>query len=67
MNIWLSLDVVENKNVDDLKSLISGVSAVNGKDYEVYFKVYPTSIGTKVVFVCDELHIEQDVTNYNNW
>ena len=67
MNIWLSLDVVENKNVDDLKSLISGDRAVNGKDYEVYFKVYPTSIGTKVVFVCDELNIEQDVTNYNNW
>jgi hypothetical protein len=67
MNIWLSLDKFENQNVDSLRSKIKALENLNEKEYSYYFKVFPTSIGTKVIFVCEELSIEKDITNYNNW
>ena len=67
MNIWLSLDDVENKNVDALKEVLSKLTELSGIEYSYYFKVIPTSIGTVVKFCCDELNIEKDVTNYNNF
>ena len=67
MNIWLSLDKVENKNVDKLKDLLKSLTDLSGIDYPIYFKVIPTSTGTVVKFCCDELNIEKDVTNYSNW
>lgn len=67
MNIWLSLDKVENKNVDKLKDLLKSLTDLSGIDYPIYFKVIPTSTGTVVKFCCDDLNIEKDVTNYSNW
>ena len=67
MNIWLSLDDVENKNVDALKKALDKLTNLNGIEYSYYFKVIPTSIGTVVKFCCDELNIEKDVTNYTNF
>lgn len=67
MNIWLSLDQTENATVDKILYKIKAIQDLNEKEYELYFKVIPTSIGTKVVFVCEELQIEKDITNYNNW
>lgn len=67
MNIWLSLDQVENANVDELRETINRVQKLSGKEYNFYSKVYPTHIGTKVMFVCEELDIDVDITNYNNW
>lgn len=67
MNIWLSLDQTENATVDKIRNKIKAVQDLNEKEYEFYFKVIPTSIATKVIFVCEELQIEKDVTNYSNW
>lgn len=67
MNIWLALDNIENKNVDDVRNKIKALEALNEKEYSYYFKVIPGSIGCKVLFVCEELSIEKDVTNYSNW
>ena len=67
MNIWLSLDNVENKNVDALKEQLNKLTELSGIEYSYYFKVIPTSTGTVVKFCCDELNIEKDVTNYNNF
>lgn len=67
MNIWLSLDSVENKNVDELRSKIKALEELNEKEYEFYFKVVPTALGTKTSFVCEELSINRDVTNYSSW
>lgn len=67
MNIWLSLDNIENKNVDALKDILKALTELSGIEYKYYFKVIPTSTGTVVKFCCDELNIEKDVTNYNNW
>ena len=67
MNIWLSLDEIENKNVDDIKGRMKLLTDLSGIEYEYYFKVYPSGIGTTVVFVCEALSFEKDVTNYNNW
>lgn len=67
MNIWLSLDNVENKNVDSLKELLKTLTELSGIEYKYHFKVIPTSTGTVVKFCCDELNIEKDVTNYSNW
>jgi hypothetical protein len=67
MNIWLSLDNVENMNVDAIKSKLTALTDLSGLEYDYYFKIYPGSIGTKVVFVCEALNIEKDITNYNNW
>lgn len=67
MNIWLSLDIVENKSVDEIRSKIKALEELNEKEYEFYFKVIPTSIGTKTSFICEELDIEKDVTNYSSW
>jgi hypothetical protein len=67
MNIWLSLDNVENKNVDSLKELLKTLTVLSGIEYEYHFKVFPTGTGTVVKFCCDELNIEKDVTNYSNW
>lgn len=67
MNIWLALDNVENKNVDALKEQLNKLTELSGVEYSYYFKVIPTSIGTVVKFCCDELNIEKDVTNYDNF
>lgn len=67
MNIWLSLDAKENENVDEIRSMIRALQNLNEKEYEFYFKVIPTHLGTKTIFVCEELQIEKDVTNYTAW
>ena len=67
MNIWLSLDDVENKNVDALKEVLNNLTKLSGIEYSYYFKAIPTSAGTVVKFCCDELNIEKDITNYNNF
>ena len=67
MNIWLMLDETENKSVGKIRKMISDIEELNGKEYSFYFKVIPAGGGTKILFVCEELSIEQDVTNYNNW
>lgn len=67
MNIWLALDETENKNVDALRKQLKQLTDISGIEYEFYFKVFTGSIGTTVKFVCEELNIEKDVTNYNNW
>ncbi len=66
MNIWLSLDSKENENVDRLRNQLKELTALSGIEYEFYFKVIPTSLCTVVKFVCEELNIEKDVTNYSN-
>lgn len=45
MNIWLALDPVENKKVDNIRSRIKAIEALNQKEYAFYFKILPTSIG----------------------
>lgn len=67
MNIWLSLDAVENRNVENIRTKIKAIEDLNEMEYPFYFKVLPSHIGTKVVFVCEGLQIEQDVTNYTSW
>jgi ATP/maltotriose-dependent transcriptional regulator MalT len=67
MNIWLSLDETENKNVNAIRNKLKALQELNEKEYEIYFKVVPTHIGTKVIFICEELSIEKDITNYSNW
>jgi len=65
MNIYF--DEIENKSVDELRKTLENLTELNGKRYEYYFKVYPGSVGLTVKFVCEELGIEKDITNYNNW
>lgn len=67
MNIYF--DEIENKSVDELRKTLENLTELNGKQYEYYFKVYPGSIGLRLTikFVCEELQIEKDITNYNNW
>lgn len=67
MNIWLSLDSIENENVEAIRSKIKAIEELNETEYSFYFKVTPTAIGTRTLFVCDELSIEKDITNYNSW
>lgn len=63
----LNFDEIEMENVDILRKTMEAVTELNGKEYNYYFKVYPGSIGLTIKFVCEELGIEKDITNYNNW
>lgn len=63
----LTLDEIEKKSFADLEARIGAIETLNGKRYECHFKLYPGSIGFTIVFVCEELGIEKDITNYNNW
>ena len=67
MNIWTALDATENKNVDKLRKQLKELTEISGIEYEFYFKVIPGSVGNTIKFVCEELNIEKDVTNYNNF
>lgn len=63
----MNFDEIEQKNIDKLIKTMENLSNLNGKVYNYYFKVYPGSIGLTIKFVCEELGIEKDITNYNNW
>lgn len=63
----MNFDEIEQKNIDKLINTMEDLSDLNGKTYKHYFKVYPGSIGPTIKFVCEELGIEKDITNYNNW
>ena len=65
MNMYF--DEIEQNTIKDLKQTMESLTELNGKTYEYYFKVYPGSIGLTIKFVCEELEIEKDITNYNNW
>lgn len=60
-------DEIEQNTIKDLKQTMETLTELNGKTYEYYFKVYPGAIGLTIKFVCEELGIEKDITNYNNW
>ena len=66
MNIWTALDATESKSVEKLRKQLKELTELSGIEYEFYFKVIPTSLCTVVKFVCEELNIEKDVTNYSN-
>lgn len=63
----MNFDEIEMENISILKKTMEALSELNGKTYEYYFKVYPGSVGLTIKFVCEDLGIEKDVTNYNNW
>lgn len=63
----MNFDEVEQKSIKELKQTMERLTELNGKTYEYYFKVYPGSVGLTIKFVCEELEIEKDITNYNNW
>jgi hypothetical protein len=67
MNIWLALDLIENKNVEEIAKKVKALKDLNGKDYPMYFKVFPSHLGCKTVLCVDDLSIEVDITNYNSW
>lgn len=67
MNIWLALDRLENKNAEDILTKIRQIEELNNKSYEYYFKVTPSPVGTEVSFICAELNIDINITNYNNF
>lgn len=67
MNIWTSLDTEEHKMAARLRAQTVALSKLNGIEYEYYFKCVSTGIGTVVLFVCEKLEIEEDITNYKNW
>lgn len=67
MNIWLALDKVESKAVNDIRTKIRYIEELNNKSYDFYFKVIPTGLGTEVSFICTDLDIDVNVTNYNNF
>lgn len=67
MNIWLALDKVENKNAEDILTKIRQIEELNNKSYVYYFKVTPSPIGTEVRFICSNLDIDVNITNYNNF
>lgn len=67
MNIWTAMDVKENEAVDALRKQLKALTDISGIEYKYYFKLYPGSAGQVIKFCCDELNIEKDVTNYNNW
>lgn len=61
------LDEMELAHVDALRKTMNSLTELNNKEYQYYFKIYPGSIGWTTKFVCEELGIEKDITNYNNW
>lgn len=63
----INFDEMEQKNIDELLKTLEDLTNLNGKIYSYYFKVYPGSIGWTIKFVCEELDIEKNITNYNNW
>lgn len=67
MNIWTALDATESKSVEKLRKQLKELTELSGIEYDFYFKVFPGSVGNVIKFVCEELNIEKDVTNYNNF
>lgn len=65
MNMYF--DEIEQNTIKDLKQTMESLTELNGKTYEYYFKVYPGPIGLTIKFVCEELGVDKNITNYNNW
>ncbi len=42
-------------------------SKLKGADVNLYYKFFPTGIGTVVIIGCEKLKLEKDITDLNNW
>jgi len=68
MNIYKMLSDKELNRSTELEALVRNVKAASdhaGFDY--YYKILPGSIGQSIYFVCDELHMEVDITDHESW
>lgn len=67
MNVWDAMCPVERANADIMRSKLLALTEDTGKEYSYYYKIHPGSLGQILFFVCEELGIEKDITNYNTW
>ena len=40
---------------------------LKGGNVNLYYKFFPTGIGTVVIIGCEKLKLEKDITDLNNW
>jgi len=54
----LMLNDKEMKLADEFKNEHCG---------HIYYKVYPTGIGMKIMICCEGCKVEEDITDYESW
>lgn len=42
-------------------------NASNHDGFDYYYKIFPGSVGQSIYFVCEELHMEVDITDHGFW
>lgn len=68
MNIYKMLTDKELKQATDLEDVVKGVKRVSNHDgFDCYYKIFPGGVGQSIYFVCEELHMEVNITDHEGW
>lgn len=68
MNIYTMFTDKELDRSTELEALVRNVKAASDHDgFGYYYKIFPSSVGQSIYFVCEELHMEVDITDHAVW
>lgn len=70
MNIFKAMSDKELEDATKLQTIIRSIidsSEDISRRIDYRYEIHPTPLGQTVHFVCDELNINKNITDYNTW
>lgn len=68
MNIYKMLSEKELEQATELEDIVKSVKRTSNHDgFDYYYKIFPGGVGQSICFVCEELHMEVNITDHGVW